>query len=114
MSFQLPIAVAILVLGFLVIIWFGSRWRSLRPGSRGRLVLASRFALFCYVPLYALRLISLHQTDQLLYRGPLPLNWLAEGGICAIVGLTAFLYSRIKRDRFVRIPKVRGEPSARD
>lgn len=113
-SFQVPAVVAILLLGFLFVLWFANRWRLLRPGSRARLVLAARFALFCYLPLYALRLTSLHQFDQLLYRGPLPLNWVLEGGICALVAVTALLYSRIKRERFVRTPKKRRKSSAKN
>lgn len=46
-------------------------------------------ALAGYLLLCLLRIISLHFVDAILYRGPLHLNWLAEGGVLAVLGTSA-------------------------
>jgi cell division protein FtsW (lipid II flippase) len=96
---QLPLALLIGVIGVAVAAQFVRQWRRERPFSRARLVLAARFALLGLVPLFGLRLVSLHAVDQVLYHGPLRLNWLAEGAICLAVGGCAAFYARRKRGR---------------
>lgn len=105
---QVPLAI-LAALAALAIGWlFWRRWQANRPASRARLVIAARFALLALVPLYGLRLISLHQIDRLLYSGPLRLNWLIEGGLCLVVGAAALLYARKLRRRAVRIIPEKG------
>ena len=103
-TFQVPLALIAFVLGLLVIWIFARQWRALRTGGRGRLVLTSRFALLALLPLYALRLISLHQTDWLLYSGPIRINWLLEFAISTAVGGAAAMYFKLARKRAVRRP----------
>jgi uncharacterized membrane protein len=100
---QLPLALVVLT-AIIGLAWlFFRQWRRTRHGSRARLVLLSRFALLGLVPLYALRLVSLHQVDRLFYSGPVRLNWVLEGLICLAVGLTAGVYAWSKR----RVPSSR-------
>lgn len=102
---QMPLAIAALM-AFFVVCWiFARKWRSLPSGSRARLVLAARLGMFGIIALYALRLISLHSTDQLLYSGPIRLNWLLEFAFCLIVGISAALYGwgkQVPINRFSR------------
>lgn len=89
---QVPLAVAALLAGIGCGWLFVRRWRAARPGSRARPVLVARFAALAFAPLYGLRLVSLHQTDRLLYDGPLPLNWILEGLICVALAGAALAY----------------------
>jgi cell division protein FtsW (lipid II flippase) len=98
-EWQAPLALLIALAAVGGAVWFARAWRRERPFSRARLVLASRFALLCLVPLFGLRLVSLHAVDQVLYRGPLRANWLAEGAICAVVGGCAAFFALRKRSR---------------
>lgn len=91
---QAPAALAVFVAGFFFIWLFVHLWRRSRRGSRTRLVLVSRFAALSFIPLFGLRLVSLHQIDQLLYSGPLRLNWLLEGALCVAIVACALLYVR--------------------
>lgn len=96
---QVPLAIGALI-AVIVMFWlFARSWQATRRGSRARPVLLSRYALFALVPLYGLRLVSLHQTDWLLYSGPIRINWLLEGAICAVVGGAAGLHAHLSRQR---------------
>ena len=89
---QLPVVLLMAALGLAIAYVFLRLWRATRRGSRARLVLCSRFALLGLVPLFGLRLVSLHQIDRVLYAGPLRFNWVIEGAICMVVGGCAALY----------------------
>ena len=89
---QLPVALLMAALGLAIVYVFIRLWRERRPGSRARLVLSSRFAVLGLLPLFGLRLVSLHQIDQVLYAGPLRINWMIEGVICIVVSGCAALY----------------------
>ncbi len=85
-----------LVLGVAIIGWVWWRW-SRRPAGRGEwLTRIGLLAIGGYVPLYALRLISLHNIDKLLYLGPVHPNWLIDGALAATACLSAFLYVRLR------------------
>ena len=96
---QIAAVVAIVVIGCVFTGLFIRSWRASRPFSRARLVLVSRFALLGLIPLFALRLVSLHAVDRVLYNGPIRLNWMLEGAISLAVGGSAILYARRKRSR---------------
>lgn len=96
---QLPLVLAVCLIGLGIFALFVRLWRRTRPGSRARLVLYSRFALLALVPLYGLRLVSLHQIDRVLYDGPLRINWLLEGVIWLTVGGCSTIYALRKRNR---------------
>ena len=99
---QVPLVILTGLAGLGMMVLFVRLWRRERPGSRARLVLLSRFALLGLVPLFGLRLVSLHQVDYVLYSGPLRINWLIEGAICAAVGGSAAVYTLRKRTRKLR------------
>lgn len=65
-----------------------------RTGSLTRLVAVARLAMIGLVSLVALRLISLHVADKLLY-GPAHLNWLIDIGCTLVIGTCAFRYARV-------------------
>lgn len=90
-SVQGPIAAAVLAAsggaGIALLLGF----RRARPDARA-LVWAMRAAAAMIV-LVALRLISFHPVDAILYR-PLRLNWLLDIGLTGVVGLAALAYVR--------------------
>jgi hypothetical protein len=92
-SFQAPVAAAI------VLVSAGCAWLALlsvqnfRRRSRTQLLLlAGRFGMLGFVPLFAVRIVSLHMTDQLLYAGPVRLNWVLDLGLTLMVGGSAAVY----------------------
>jgi hypothetical protein len=98
-EWQLPVVLAAVLAGLAILLLFTRLHPKMRPGSRARLVLYSRFALLALVPLYGLRLVSLHQVDRVLYEGPLRINWLLEGAVWLTVGVCATFYAMRKRSR---------------
>ena len=84
-ALQLPLAVAVAGLGVFLVLRFARRWQAAPRGSRRRLVLLAEAGLWGLVPLYLLRLVSLHAVDAVLYAGPLRLNWIIEGILCLMV-----------------------------
>lgn len=99
---QVPLVGLIVLAALGMLFLFYRLWRRERPASRARLVLLAQFALLGLVPLFALRLVSLHQVDTVLYGGALRLNWLIEGAICLAVGGSAAMYTLRKRTRKLR------------
>lgn len=96
-SIQGPITALAMLLAAVLITWFVRR---AFVANRHRLDLPVRVALLAvlgFVPLLALRVISLHATDQLLYRGPIRLNWLLDVGIALTVFVAATMYIRMSK-----------------
>lgn len=92
-SFQRPLA-AFLIVVFLAVGAFGwLRWRRVPPRSRERAVFWAGTGAAAMIGLIALRLVSLHTTDTLLYSGP-HLNRVIDPALAAFVGLQAVLFMR--------------------
>lgn len=92
-SLQRPLAVAVIYLLGGLFAWGAWRqWRASR-GRRNLAVLAGNAGLVVMVILLALRIVSLHQIDRLLY-GPVKLNWIIDIGASLWVLAAAVLYSR--------------------
>lgn len=90
-TWQGPLA-AMAILCAAGVFWYALRSWS-RIESRTRLyTLAASLAALGYLPLYALRIISLHFTDRLLYSGPLRLNWLVDVGLAFVIGTASVLF----------------------
>jgi len=90
-SFQATLA-ALAVLGFATLIVFTFR-RNEDPASRQhrQSLLVAKLAMLGMVGLIALRLVSYHPIDSLLYRG-LHLNWALDIGLSVAVGWAAWRY----------------------
>lgn len=73
--------------------WLAHMSRGVR-GKRNIAVLVASASAAGLVCLLALRLISLHQIDAILYRGPIRLNWLLDVGASLAVLGAAFVYVR--------------------
>ena len=95
---QVPLVLATLAICAAIFVAMVRKWRRLRDRRLRRLVLLSRFALAGYLPLFALRLVSLHATDRLLYAGPVKINWLADGALALLAAGSAAAYARALRE----------------
>lgn len=95
-EWQRPVAAVVIVLaataGFWGFIRFGRRIR----GRRNIAVMSAIFSGLAMLTLVALRIVSLHPVDALLY-GPFKLNWFADIGLSGVIGLAAITYVRIVR-----------------
>ena len=69
-------------------------WRRRRSNACGLLALTGLYTICAFVPLYALRIISLHSVDRVLYSGSVRFNWLLELGLTVSTSLVAVLYVR--------------------
>ena len=98
-EFQIPLALGVALAGTALLAGLLRHWRAAPRGSRQRLVIVSRFGMLGLLLLYALRLVSLHQIDAILYAGPLRLNWIFEGFSCLAIALPAFLCWRQRGGR---------------
>ena len=104
-EWQASFAAVVLLTGALAVFAVWRRWRHTRVGKAGWAVRIALAAVAGFLPLYALRLISLHITDALLYSGPVRLNWILELGICAAVLVCAIFYGEtVKRRPAGRAP----------
>jgi len=86
-------------------------WRVLRRNMNGarRYLSWAQMAMIGFVPLYAMRLVSFHFMDRILYRGPVKLNWLLDGGLTALAAFGAFTYIRY----VMQAPQERGRQRER-
>lgn len=93
---QVPLVV-LTVVGALAIVLFA--YRVLRNGHVGeeRHLTLALLALAGFVPLYALRTISWHVADMLLYGGSLRLNWVLDLALTVLVAGSALLFIRKRR-----------------
>ncbi|WP_340588358.1 hypothetical protein [Erythrobacter alti] len=96
---QAPLFVLVVVIALLLVYFAWRSWSRTRNSKRIRYLLAAQIAILAFLPLLALRLISLHATDELLYSGPIRLNWILDGLLTGIVGLSALLYIRRLRQK---------------
>lgn len=92
-AWQAPLAAIAALLG-IILVWLAVRSFP-GKGSPPRLaVWISRQAVLLFIPLFAMRIISLHAVDSLLYSGPVRLNWLLEAGLTLTALLAAAMYVR--------------------
>lgn len=91
-EWQALLAAIAIVAGAALMVWGFLRWRAALRSRQRIAIFTARFLMAAFIPLYALRLISLHLTDVLLYRGPLRLNWLLEGALTLGIGAAAIMY----------------------
>ena len=96
-TIQGPIAAAVLAASGVagIALLLGFRW--VRAGARAEraLIWATRASAAMMV-LVALRLISFHPVDAILYQ-PLRLNWVFDIGLTAVVGIAALTYAHPRR-----------------
>jgi len=95
-AFQSAIVAAILFVGAMLAGW---RYYRVVRMIRGRRNIATTIARGCALAmiLLALRLISLHAIDAMLYAGPVRLNWIIDIGASLLVMGSAIAYWRIVR-----------------
>lgn len=106
---QVPL-VGLAILGAAVLTLFAAKvLHSHHPDRRDRLIAVALFSTVAFAPLYALRLISWHDLDAILYSGGIHLNWLFELALCSLVAGSATLYIRAtKTHEFAAAPGIRG------
>ena len=89
---QIPLVAVTLFATVILLLLAVRRLRRRHAGPRNRIVLAALFTTACYVPLHAVRIISWHETDRILYHGAFHLNWVIDFGLALIVGGLAVAY----------------------
>lgn len=93
-TIQGPLVAATLIMGTLGAGYAWRSWPGLHSG-KGRLLLWTiRQVMLGFLVLIALRVVSLHAVDALLYSPPLRLNWLLDGGLTVTAGAAALIYAR--------------------
>lgn len=98
---QVPLVVVTLIFCLALAILAWRSWSRRAVSRSGRLVVLGQFAMLGFAPLYALRMISLHQVDRILYGGSIRLNWILDMGLVLLAAGSAMLYTRQSR-RFPR------------
>jgi hypothetical protein len=94
-AIQLPLAIAVMIAAFGVLIWLYRGWIASR-GRRDRAYLAAKAGVAAMIALILLRTVSFSTLDKLLY-GPLKLNWVGDIGAALLVLGAALFYARIAR-----------------
>lgn len=116
-AFQAPLAVAVLAMLLPLALLAHRLWQRTAPGAGTRLVLAAQLGMVGLALLYAMRIISLHFIDKLLYGGGVHLNWFLEGGLTLLIGGPAALYV-LRSRRMLQVPpdhhRFRKDPAHRD
>ncbi|WP_338467569.1 hypothetical protein RXV95_03135 [Novosphingobium sp. ZN18A2] len=100
-EWQRPVSAAlVLVLGVLAYWTVRTISRQRRKPVQRVLVLA-RFAAIAMATYFAIRLVSLHAIDALIYRGGIfRVNYLIDMGLAGLIGLCSAIYVRqIRRER---------------
>lgn len=93
-AFQRPLAAGVIAAaGLIAFLWVYRGFRSVR-GRRNVAVMVAAASAFVMIALVALRLISLHPVDALLY-GPFKLNWIIDIGTSLIVLGASLTYLRV-------------------
>lgn len=93
---QAPVAAAIILLAAVTALGLLNRFARNLRGRRNLALAAALGAAFAMLVLIALRVISLHAIDALLY-GPIKLNWVIDLGTSLIVLSAAAYYTRYTR-----------------
>lgn len=97
-AYQAPLAAAItLFLATAIAMAFRSG-RAKRPPALARALLLGRLAALVMLGLVALRVLSFHTTDRLLYGGP-HINRLLDPGLALTAALAGWLFARAVRYR---------------
>ena len=97
-DFQRPLAAGVIMLaGFAAFLWAYRGFRNVR-GRRNVAVMVAMASASVMLALVALRLISLHPVDALLY-GPIKLNWIIDIGSSLTVLGAAVYYLRLISQR---------------
>lgn len=90
---QEPLVALTLIASTIVLFLVFHAWTSGRQSVRRWLVQFAQLAAMGFIPLYALRIISLHSMDRLLYSGPVRLNWILDGLLALSVAGAAIAYT---------------------
>jgi hypothetical protein len=92
-ALQLPLVVALMAMFAGLFLW--GLWRQWRAayGKRNMALFVALAAVGAMMFLISLRIVSLHQTDHVLY-GPPKLNWILDIGSSLTVLATAVFYTR--------------------
>ena len=95
-AWQGPLSVAAILLVLLVVPVLARTWRRSRGDKRRQALGIAQLAAFAMLGLIALRLISFHPIDSLLYGG-LRLNWWLDIGLTFLVGSAAWIGGKAPR-----------------
>lgn len=93
-SFQRPIVAALIAIGASLALWWVYRVARVIRGRRNIATMVATSCAAVMVFVLALRLVSLHPIDSLLY-GPIKLNWIMDVGSSLAVLGSALYYWRI-------------------
>lgn len=96
-EYQIVLALVVLAAVAVAVVVALRLWACRQRGTRHAALLASSLAMLGYGPLYALRILSFHATDRLLYGSPVHLNWLLDAGLSLVAGTSAVIC--LHRDR---------------
>ncbi len=95
---QRPLAALLIAVTALIAFLFAYRGVGRVRGRRNVAVVAAAMSAFVMIGLVALRLVSLHPVDALLY-GPIKLNWILDIGSSIVVLVAAVWYVTVVRQR---------------
>lgn len=96
-AWQGPLSVIAILLVLLVVTILARNWARSRGDKRRQALGVAQLAAFAMLGLIALRLISFHPIDSLLYGG-LRLNWWFDVGLSLLVGFAAWSGWKTSRD----------------
>ena len=91
-TFQAPLVAFSLIVTAGLAFYIFRRRRIYIRSYRGTLAYLMRVAMIAFVPLIAMRTISLHAMDRVLYGGPVRLNWIVDGGLTMAVIACSIAY----------------------
>lgn len=94
-TFQAPLTVGLALLAVAGLTWLLMKWRKAERRRTKALIVAA-FGVAAMTSLVALRSVSLHAFDAMLY-GPLKLNWVGDIGSALLVLGAAVYYVRVTR-----------------
>jgi hypothetical protein len=91
---QRPIAAGVVTVASALGFWMTYHFAQHTRGRRNISMVLAIFAALAMIALLALRIVSLHAVDAVLY-GPLKLNWITDVGASFVVIAAALYYVRI-------------------
>lgn len=92
-AWQALTAVLLLFVAAAASAWAFLHWQRAATSPSLRLLRIAQAAIGGFGLLYALRLLSLHMIDAVLYFGPVHPNWLLEAGLLATIAAAALRYT---------------------